>query len=87
MSEQKHIRDRARAATDFSLPAYLRRWIVNLNDNISWSSSSDSSESSTSSTSSSTENEPCPRDCCTSVKAASARNGDRETSTTRSRNR
>jgi len=53
MSEKKHIDDRLRAKHDSTLPAYLRRWIVNVNDNVSWSSSSDSSESSTSSTSSS----------------------------------
>jgi len=53
MSEAKHIKDRLRAENDFSLPPYMRRWIKNVNDNTSWSSSSDSSESSTSSTSSS----------------------------------
>ena len=52
MSEKKHVNDRKRGETSLSLPPYLRRYIANANDNISWSSSSDSSESSESSTSS-----------------------------------
>ena len=51
MSEKKHIVDRTRAENSLNLPAYLRRYVANLNDNVSWSSSSDS-DSSTSSESS-----------------------------------
>jgi len=49
MSEKKHIDDRKRAETSLNLPPYLRRYIANLNDNVSWSSSSDSSSSESSS--------------------------------------
>ena len=51
MSEKKHIVDRTRAENSLALHAYLRRYIANVNDNVSWSSSSDSSESSESSSS------------------------------------
>ena len=71
MSESKHIKDRLRAANDFTLPAYLRRWIANANDNVSWSSSSDSSESSTSSVSSSSESSSSSSESSSSTSSTS----------------
>ena len=44
MAEKKHIDDRIRGESYLALPPFMRRWIANVNDNISWSSSSDSSE-------------------------------------------
>jgi len=51
MSEKKNVNDREKSEQSLSLPPYLRRYIANVNDNISWSSSSDSSTSSESSSS------------------------------------
>lgn len=49
MSEKKYQDDRTKAENSLALPAYLRRWIKKINEDVSLSSSSDSSESDSSS--------------------------------------
>ena len=53
MSEKKHIDNRRRVEDLPGLSPDLRMYIQNLNDNVSWSSSSDSSSSDSSSSDSS----------------------------------
>ena len=52
MAEKEKAKERTRAQNDLSLPSYLRGYIAQINDNVSWSSSSDSSSSASESSSS-----------------------------------